>query len=145
MSATAQMLGNVILFADVPIDIREQMAQRGSTREVPAGNTVVTQGDQDSGMQMIVQGSAHVVVNDFHVRTLGVGEYFGEISLIDKRPRSATVVAGPEGCRTFTVSPMVFWQIVEAHPTMARGVMKGLAQRLRGAEEALNEARHAND
>lgn len=145
MSATAQMLGNVILFADVPLDIREEMAQRGSTREVPAGNAVVTQGDQDSGMQMIVQGSADVVVNDFHVRTLGVGDYFGEISLIDKRPRSATIVAGLEGCRTFTVSPMVFWQIVDAHPTMARGVMKGLAQRLRGAEEALNEARHAHD
>ena len=145
MSATAQMLGNVILFADVPLDIREEMAQRGATRQVPAGSSLVRQGDADSGMQMIVSGSADMVVNDFHVRTLGVGEYFGEISLIDKRPRSATIVAGPEGCRTFTVSPMVFWQIVDAHPSMARGVMKGLAQRLRGAEEALNEARHSHD
>ena len=144
MSATAQMLGNIDLFAEVPIAIREEMSTRGATRLVPAGHPIVTQGQEDAGLQLVVSGTADVVVHGNPVRTLSTGDYFGEISLIDGRPRSATIVAGSEGCTTFTVSPLLFWQIVEANPGIARGVMKGLTQRLRGAEEALSAARSAN-
>jgi CRP-like cAMP-binding protein len=141
MSDTAHMLGNVELFADVPLEIREEMVGRGSNRSLPGGATIVTQGQQDAGLQMITEGEAHVVVHGNHVRTLGVGDFFGDISLIDGRPRSATIVAGEAGCRTFSVSPLVFWEIVEKHQGVTRVVMKALAHRVRGAEQALSETR----
>jgi CRP/FNR family transcriptional regulator, cyclic AMP receptor protein len=75
------------------------------------------------------------------VRTLAVGDFFGDISLIDGRPRSATIVAGDAGCRTFAVSPLVFWEVIEAHKGMSRVVMKALAHKVRGAEHALSETR----
>ena len=89
MSATAQMLGNIDLFAEVPIAIREEMSTRGSTRLVPTGHPIVTQGQEDSGLQLGVSGTADVIVHGNPVRTLGIGDYFGEISLIDGRPRAA--------------------------------------------------------
>ncbi|MFN8168878.1 MAG: cyclic nucleotide-binding domain-containing protein [Candidatus Nanopelagicales bacterium] len=141
MSDTARMLGNVELFADVPLEVREQMVARGSTRSLPAGATIVTQGQEDAGLQMITEGEARVIVHGNHVRTLGVGDFFGDISLIDNRPRSATIEAGDAGCRTFAVSPLVFWEIVEANTAVARVVMKALAHRVRGAEQALSETR----
>jgi CRP/FNR family cyclic AMP-dependent transcriptional regulator len=141
MPDTANLLGKIELFADVPREVREEMVTRGSTREIPAGLNIVTQGQEDAGLQMLVSGSAYVVVHDNHVRTLTAGDFFGDMSLIDGRPRSATIVAGEDGCRTFTVSPLVFWQIIEKNHGMARVVMKALAHRVRGAEQALSETR----
>jgi CRP-like cAMP-binding protein len=141
MSDTAHMLGNVELFAEVPLEVREEMVARGSTRDIPAGNAIVTQGQADAGLQMITAGEAHVVVHGNHVRTLAAGDFFGDISLIDGRPRSATIVAGDAGCRTFAVSPLVFWEVIEGHKGISRVVMKALAHKVRGAEQALSETR----
>jgi CRP-like cAMP-binding protein len=141
MSSIAQMLANVDLFAELPAPVREEMAGRGSTRHVPAGTPLVVQGQDDAGLQMITKGTADVIVNDHPVRTLETGEYFGEISLIDGRPRSATIVAGPDGCDTFTVSPLLFWQVCDDNKGVHRLVMKGLTQRLRGAEEEIARLR----
>jgi CRP/FNR family transcriptional regulator, cyclic AMP receptor protein len=141
MSATSQMLAHVDLFAELPEAVREELATRGSTRSIPAGQPVVTQGQEDAGLQMLTEGSADVIVHGNPVRTLAVGDYFGEISLIDSQPRSATIVAGPNGCRTFTVSPLLFGQILEEHHGVSRLVMKGLTARLRAAEAALQALR----
>ena len=141
MSEIARMLGNVELFAEVPLEFREEMVTRGATRQVAAGGTLVTQGQQDAGLQMIVNGSAHVVVHGNQVRTLSVGDFFGDMSLIDGQPRSATIVAGDEGCRTFAVSPLVFGEIVDRNKVVARVIMKALAHRVRGAEQALSQTR----
>jgi CRP/FNR family transcriptional regulator, cyclic AMP receptor protein len=141
MSATSQMLARVDLFAELPESVREEMATRGSTRRVPAGQPVVTQGQDDAGLQMVTAGTCDVVVHGNPVRTLAEGDYFGEISLIDGQPRSATIVAGSDGCQTFTVSPLLFWQIVEENKGVGRLVMKGLTARLRNAESALQAMR----
>jgi CRP-like cAMP-binding protein len=61
------------------------------------------------------------------------GDYFGEISVIDGKPRSATVVAGPDGLTTYYLNRTRFLSIVDSDPTVARAVMVGLCTRIRGS------------
>ena len=66
-----------------------------------------------------------------------MGDYFGEASLLDNAPRSATIVAADDGCTTLLIPQLAFWEIVDEHPHVARPLLRGLAIRLRNAEEEL--------
>jgi len=66
------------------------------------------------------------------------GQGFGEISLIDGEPRSATVRAGAEGLQTFALSAWEFRPLLEENPTVAVELLKTLSARLRAAEAALD-------
>ena len=68
------------------------------------------------------------------------GAYFGEISLIDGRPRSADVVAGEGGLRTLALSKWTFEDLLEKHPEIAVPMLRVLAARLRADEEPRSDA-----
>lgn len=70
-----------------------EIARRTSEIAYPAGSTVVREGDPGDRLCIVVSGVVEVSRGDRLLRRLGAGDYFGEISLIDGRPRSATVVA----------------------------------------------------
>ncbi len=66
--------------------------------------------------------------------TLGPGQYFGEASLIDGKPRTATVTVGADGMRAFALTAWAFQPILEANPTVAITMLKVIVGRLRNAE-----------
>jgi CRP-like cAMP-binding protein len=70
-------------------------------------------------------------------RTLGVGDYFGEISAIDGRPRSASVEA-IENLTTFAIDPAILNSLIDENPVFARQLLKLLCTRLREAERRLD-------
>ena len=63
--------------------------------------------------------------------TLGKGELFGEIALVDQRPRSASAIAGPEGAKVLAIDSAHFVYLVSQQPAFALIVLEVMASRLR--------------
>ena len=129
-----QFLAKIDLFEGLSKDTLSGLIERGTTLKVPAGSHVVEQGAHDAGLQVVLEGSADVSVNGVERGSLAPGGYFGEISLIDGLPRSATVVAGPDGLRTFALSALAFEPVVKENPDVAHALLKALTARIRSLE-----------
>lgn len=128
-------LARVDLFAGLS---RKEIGRiAAASREVkhPDGKTVIDEGGAPIGFHLILDGNATVTTPSGATRELGPGDYFGEISLIDGKPRSATVVAHG-ALRTQSLSSATFHDLMESHPPIARAIMGVLCQRLRDLEKA---------
>ena len=107
------------------------------------GETIITEGDQGDTAFFIVSGSVAVKIGrGAKARTvgaLGTGEVFGEMSLIEPGPRSATVKALTD-VECLATSYEEFVDAIEAHPERAVVFMKTLVRRLRQMNELLEKA-----
>ena len=133
MSDTTEMLSRVPLFAGVDRKQLGKLVDRMSERTFSEGETAVEEGRGGAGFWLIESGDANVSVGGSQVRTLGPGDYFGEIALIDDGPRSASVIAATDmQCRG--IAAWEFKGFVQEHPDAAWAIMETLARRLREAE-----------
>ena len=89
----ADWLARVQLFSGIDRAGLEQIAARCGEVEFPAGYTIVLQGQVGNGLYIVVTGTARVVRGDDELATLGSGDFFGELAVIDQMPRMASVVA----------------------------------------------------
>jgi CRP/FNR family cyclic AMP-dependent transcriptional regulator len=142
--ALVQTLTGIDLFEGLSSRVVKHIASEGTVRSFVADAAVTEEGEGVSGwasfspqgvcFYVILEGTADVAVDGEHRATLSAGQYFGETSLIDGKPRSATVVAGPGGMRAFAITAWDFKPILEEHPSVAMALLKVLAARLRAAE-----------
>ena len=95
-----------------------------------AGQTVFGAGDEGHCMYVVQAGEVDVFVNGQLVETIGPGGIFGEMALIDKSPRSATLVARTD-CRLVPIDEARFMQHVHRTPFFALQVMRIMTARLR--------------
>lgn len=128
-----ERLGKVDLFEGLSKRSLTHLVKGGREITHPDGHEVVTEGAGAVGFHLITAGKARVTTGSTVRRTLGVGDYFGEISVIDGRPRSASVEA-IEGLATFAVAPAVVNGLIEDNPAFARRLLILLCSRLREAE-----------
>ncbi|MFC7359151.1 Crp/Fnr family transcriptional regulator [Nocardioides astragali] len=107
----------------------------GAAKEVthPAGKAVSTEGLGGLAFHYILEGTATVTKDGRELRTLGPGDYFGEISMIDGRPRSATVSA-VDTMKVLAIPHQDFEAVIDNDPDFARQLLKTLCARLREAE-----------
>jgi CRP-like cAMP-binding protein len=95
----AGLIDELPIFEDLPEDVLSDLAGRVQLRSFPAGKTVFRQGDRPKALYVVRKGTLRVVEegveggNERVLRTLGRGESFGELGLVDRRPRTATVRA----------------------------------------------------
>jgi CRP/FNR family cyclic AMP-dependent transcriptional regulator len=127
------LIARVDLFGDLPRSRLKRLA--AASREVshPEGKAVSTEGRGAHAFHYILEGEATVTRDGRVLRTLGPGDYFGEISMIDGRPRSATVVASSP-LQVLAIPHQDFEQIIDEDPGFARNLLKTLCARLREAE-----------
>jgi len=98
----ARLIDSLDMFADLPEDVLSDLAGRVHLRTFPAGKPVVRQGDRAEAFYVVRRGTLQVVEADPEsgaervLRTLGPGESFGELALVEAAPRSATVRAVSE-------------------------------------------------
>ena len=107
-----ESITNVDLFRDLPPRVLDEVINRGTKMKYAPGRVFVQQGSTDSGLQLILEGSAVVSVNGNDVATLGPGQYLGEISLID--------AAHSRGSRSGT-APSLVWPKYILFRTPTRG------------------------
>ncbi len=100
---------------------------------VPAGKVLVEEGRIGQEFFIIVDGTAKVTRNGRKVATLGPGSHFGELALLDRRPRSASVISESD-LDVLVMSQRQFNGLLESVPTIARKMLSALATRLREAD-----------
>ncbi len=127
-------LRRVSLFADMDRRQAEQIARLLKKRPFAKGETVILEGSGGAAFFLIESGEATVSRKGVRLGTLGPGDHFGEIALIDGGPRSATVTAATDlACYGLT-----FWEfrpLLERNGTIAWKILQALAKRLRAAEQ----------
>ena len=126
-------LRSVDLFRDVNDRELRKIAQRGRVISHGDGREITTEQGEAVGFHLVLSGSATVRRKGQDLRTLKPGDYFGEVSLIDGKPRSASIVAG-EGLRTFALMSIEFRPLLEERPEIALSLLNVLCTRLRDAE-----------
>jgi len=110
---------------------------RGSLDEVvvPKDKVLVEEGRIGQEFFLIVSGTAAVTREGKKVATLGPGSHFGELALLDRKPRSASVVSETE-MDLLVLSQRQFNGLLESVPTIARKMLSAMASRLRDADAA---------
>jgi CRP-like cAMP-binding protein len=125
------------LFERIPSDKRNRLARRATTRVYPAGAVIIREGDTSMALYVVLAGRVGVDVQSQRVRELGPGSFFGEMGLVDDRPRSASVIAVQETeCALLGV-----WD-VRQNAELALSLLPVLVERLR---ERRDGARCASD
>ena len=89
----ASQLKRIPIFADVPDEDLSVITTFATTEEVPEGKTIVREGDYANAFMAIEEGSARVTRDGQEVGQLGQGDIFGEIGVIEKEKRTASVEA----------------------------------------------------
>jgi CRP-like cAMP-binding protein len=133
MAAPTDLLRRVPLFAELDDRHLDRLADEFSKRTFSAGDSIATEGEGGRTFFVIEDGSAVVSVGGRDVGTLGPGDSFGEIALIDRAPRSATITAQTD-ITSYMLPIWSFRPIVEGSPEMLWKLLEGLAGRLRAAE-----------
>jgi pyruvate,water dikinase len=134
-TAEGESIGHVPLFAELTAPDLDAIAGLFTQRVFAPGETVVKEGAEAAAFYLIDAGTATVTVQGEFRRTLGPGDHFGEIALLDSGVRSATITADAElVCRGITLWD--FRPLVQSNGALAWTLLQTLARRLRGADEA---------
>lgn len=139
-----QQLEKTDLFSGLSKKVLKQISNAGELQNFGPGDVVTAEGAKVGGVapfsrtgvffHLALAGSAEVRLHGEEVATVEPGGYFGELSLIDGEPRSADVVAGPEGVQTFALNKWAFETLLEEHPEVAVPMLRVLAARLRATD-----------
>jgi CRP/FNR family transcriptional regulator, cyclic AMP receptor protein len=127
------LIRGVSLFAEADDSFLQQLAGEFMERRFAAGETIVEEGQAGRTFIVIETGQVTVTVHSQEVGRLGPGDAFGEMALIDKSARSATVTADTE-VHGYQLPVWSFRPLVDSHPEMAWALLEALAQRVRVAE-----------
>lgn len=106
-----------------------------TVRTVPAGEVILKEGDAGSEMMILLDGRAAVKRGNRTLQELGEGSVCGEMSLLDKQPRSATVTA-LEPTRLLVVDGPSFRKLLAKVPALTESILVSLSMRLRAADAA---------
>ena len=99
------------------------------------GRVIAKEGDTGIGFFLIAEGTAVVSIGGKSRAKLGPGDFFGEISLLDHGPRTATVTS-TSPIRLLGLTAWAFKHLVDQHPRIALNMLKVVAARVRGASRA---------
>jgi CRP/FNR family transcriptional regulator, cyclic AMP receptor protein len=132
-----EQLQRVPLFSGFSENELRRLADLSRMVEVPAGTMVTQMGEPGDSFFVIVDGSAAVRTPVGAGDQLEPGDFFGEMSLLDGEPRSATITATTD-LRLLIVDRPHFWRLLDETPDLIRRILVLLSRRVRRLERAAN-------
>ena len=113
----------------------ERIAAVAVQVDFPADHVIAREGEIGTGFFVVVDGAVRVVRDGKTIATLGPGDFFGELSVLDGRPRNASVIAdGPTTC--LALPTWDFEAVLREEPSVTLAILRELAGRLRDLTEA---------
>jgi len=125
-----EALGRAPLFAGLPKRHLKALARFSRVAEYPEGSAIVAEGAYGSAMYVILEGRAKVIRGTRTVTRLGPGDFFGELSLLDGAPRSASVVTETP-VRCLDMAGKDFVDLLGKDAELSLRILKGVARWLR--------------
>jgi CRP/FNR family cyclic AMP-dependent transcriptional regulator len=137
-------LRQVPLFAELPPERIQELAQMVRRRTYHRGETIFHKGDPGSGLYLLTAGQVKIVLpsetgEEALLAVLEAGDFFGELALFDGLPRSATVVA-VQNAEVLVLHRDDFLGFVARNPEVAIALFGVLSRRLRAADELIQDA-----
>ena len=134
----AELLAGCPLFKGIDATGLAGLADVATPVDFPPGHVIARQGDIGTGFFVVISGAVRVVRDGELVARLGPGEFFGELSILDRMPRNASVLAEvPTTC--LALASWDFEKVLLEQPALTLTILRGVATRLRDATES---ARH---
>ena len=137
LNEKTKLLQSVPLFGGLSRKQITQIERLITEIQAPAGQRLATAGDYGKELVIIVEGRATVTISRKRTVRLGPGDFWGEMSLVDGGPRSATVEAASD-MRLLVVGGREFSQLLQRAPLIAIKIMRVMSQRLRDVEASLS-------
>jgi CRP/FNR family cyclic AMP-dependent transcriptional regulator len=129
------MLENVPLFSGLSEDALAEVEQHGSVRSFKKGSIIINQDDESYSLYVILSGSVKVYISGDDGREAvlnhqSAGDYFGDLALIDKQPRVASVMT-LENSKFMIISREDFMTCLSRNPEIAINLIKPMTSRIR--------------
>lgn len=137
------MLEKISLFSSLPIESLNQLEQSAVVRKYPKNTLLFLEGDTSGQLFIVLEGLVCVYTDDDEGRQLvlnylGPDEYFGELSLLDDKPRSASVMTVSD-CQLLSISRETFKAFLQGHPEFYEALMVELVARVRSLTENVKD------
>ena len=129
------MIENIPLFAGLSPEVLAEIEQHGSIKTYRKNTIVINEGDETDSLYLILSGRVKVFLSSEDGREAvlnhqGPGEYFGEMSLIDRQPRAASVMT-VEPARLMIISRGDFMRCLANNPEIALNLIEPMTSRIR--------------
>jgi len=131
-----EFLARVPVFAHCTADEIHAIAKVAQESFFPPAQIIVTQGTPGQAFYLILSGRVEILRDGVSLGAFGAGDFFGEMSLLDNAPRSATIRA-IEDTSCLMLSSWDFKALLEQHPSIAIKLLEVLSRRLRVADERI--------
>ena len=128
-NAKVDLIRHVPLFGKLSKNGLNEVASIADEIDLPAGKDLTREGERGREFIVILQGSADVTQNGKRIRRLGKGDFLGEIALVTKQPRTATVTT-TSPVRALVITDRDFTHLLRESPQIGQGVLEALAERL---------------
>jgi CRP-like cAMP-binding protein len=127
--AKVELLKRVPLFSKLDKKALEDVAHIADEIDLPAGKEMATEGDRGREFFVLLKGEADVTRGGEKINTMKEGDFFGEIALVTKMPRTATVTATSD-VDVLVITERAFDSLLKKSPTIGRSVAEALAERV---------------
>ena len=127
--AKVELLKKVPLFSKLSKKGLQDVAHIADQLDLPAGKEMATEGDRGREFFVLLKGEADVLKDGRHINTMREGDFFGEIALVTKMPRTATVTATSD-VDVLVITERDFDMLLKKSPEIGRAVAEALAERV---------------